>query len=67
MNQYAIYTRTHSAGAWRYERQTNKEAAELEVETNKGYGTDTLIVPFRPGIPLPVFLDSYQTQSDFEL
>jgi hypothetical protein len=65
---YAIYTRSHSAHAWRYERQTPYlEVATLEIGINKqNFDVDTLVVPVA-GLPLPVWLDSYQTQADFPI
>src|SRR5688572_21101799 len=59
-----VYTRTNLAQAWKYEDTSIKEAAEVAREVNKGYGVETLLVP--SAFPARQFLDSYQSQEDFE-
>lgn len=63
--ELAIYVRSHPAHAWRYGRYCAfKEAAELERDTNKAFGVETLLVPWPGNGVLPVFIDSNQTQGE---
>lgn len=64
MTRKHIYTRTHDAHAWKYEHTSNDAVAESAREVNKGFGVETLLVP--DICPAFAWLDSCQTQSDFE-
>lgn len=54
----AIYTRTNPAHAWKLERVTNKEAAELARDTNKNFEVSTLLVPVNGRAKMSEFLDA---------
>ena len=60
-----VYTRKHHAHAWKYEHTSLYDAALIARDVNEGLTVATLLVPdtfeARP------WLDSCQTQSDFDL
>jgi hypothetical protein len=57
-----IYERTHPSHAWRFVRESNREAAELARDVSKGFGIETLIIsPIQGSYPL--FLGSYTVQN----
>ena len=60
-----VYTRKHPAHAWKYERTSLYDAALIARDVNEGFTVATLLVPDTfEALP---WLDSCQTQSDFDL
>lgn len=56
-----IYERSHTAHAWKFVRESPRDAAELARDVNTGFGIETLIIPPIKG-SYPAFLDSYTVQ-----
>jgi hypothetical protein len=60
-----VYTRKHNAHAWKYEHTSLYDAALIARDVNEGFTVATLLVPDTfEAFP---WLDSWQTQSDFDL
>jgi hypothetical protein len=63
MSKVVVYTRSHTAHAWKISHSSNVESAELYRDLNSD--VEVLLVPADLGLRLPAFLDSCQAQSDF--
>jgi len=54
----AIFTRESTAHAFKFERATDRDSAELAARVNAPLGVETVLVDTRSGETIPQFLDS---------